>query len=86
MSTGTPYPYQQEPFAWPFGGGDNTPIIAQNHALLAENTQLRAEMARREEAAYEHGLGDHARVYRENRILAATIAALTDRSHEMRLQ
>ncbi len=44
---------------------------------------LRAEMASREERAYEHGLGDAAKVYRENRILAATIAALTDRQHPL---
>jgi hypothetical protein len=86
MSTGRPYPYDQSghPLDW-FAPQDQRPLIQQNHELAAENARLRSEMASREEQAYEHGLGDHAKVYRENRILAATIAALVDRQHPLRV-
>jgi hypothetical protein len=84
MSTGRPYPYDDPGWSL-FGEQPSKAIVEQNHQLAAENAQLRAEMASREERAYEHGLGDAAKVYRENRILAATIAALTDRQHAMRL-
>lgn len=81
MSTGQPYPYDRsiiDMFERP-----DVSMVAKCHELMAENAQLRAEMKRREEAAYEHGLGDATKVYRENRILAATVAALVDRQHPM---
>ena len=48
--------------------------------------KIDAEMVRREEAAYRHGLGDAEVVYDQNRILAATIRALTDRLDDTRLR
>ncbi len=58
--------------------------LEQESALLREdNVRLRAEMKRREADAYEHGLGDAAEIYRMNKVLVATIAALTDRNHPL---
>jgi hypothetical protein len=66
-----------------FFGGNTRPMAELCHNLTCENQRLRDEMKKREADAYEHGLGDAAKVYRENRILTATIAALTDRQHPL---
>lgn len=74
-------------------GRDGTRIDVQSMARLEDRVawlehQLEAERASRRQAeaiAYEHGLGDRAEVARQNRVLAATIAALTDRSHALRV-
>lgn len=68
-----------------FTGRPDTELIDENARLVAENARLRAQAAAREEDAYRHGLGDRERVYDENQILAATIAALTDRQHRYRI-
>lgn len=62
--------------------GEERSRLEQENALLREdNKRLRAEMQRREELAYEYGLGSAATVYRHNKILTAAITALTDPMH-----
>ena len=51
--------------------------------LRARLNALQADVSRREEAAYKHGLGDRAKVLDQNRLLAATIAALIDPHHPL---
>ena len=54
--------------------------------LQGEVASLKAEMRHREEAAYEHGLGSAAEVHRQNKIMAATIAALIDPSNRLNVR
>jgi hypothetical protein len=51
--------------------------------LVVARADVEREIQARKRAeadAYEHGLGDRAEVARQNRVLAASIAALVDRS------
>lgn len=58
----------------------------ENERLRIQLEQLRAEVGRREEAAYRDGLGDRARVLAESRVLATAIAGLIDRRHPLNLR
>ncbi len=58
---------------------DDPALIEQLRILTGENERLRAEMDKKEEAAYLHGLGDRAKVYHDNLVLTKIIAGLIDR-------
>lgn len=81
--------WEEREYVFPFNAPPHHEEIARlrrEARMLREDLEHEREMRKRcEERAYEEGLGDRAKVWRENQVLAATIAALTDRTHPARV-